>query len=129
MANELKLGNWREKTIRGRDKNTVWIERRKYRYKKIGDYRVEEGIITEHLEKGYGEKEFSKKYNQHLVGYHYLSLINPDNSDQFWIQNVGKRWAFFRDLPTNCRYYKNFETALKRFNRELEKELGIIVIR
>lgn len=94
---KLKFGKWKEKIQKGTSKglSNTYISREKIKYRKIdidNILRIEEGIILEYLEKIRGSKEEFKPSQQHLVGYHYISVIDDNNNDVFWIQgNVNSK--------------------------------------
>ena len=127
--------NWQEKWIRGRYKNgDYWKERIRYRMVELDgeDLRIEEGFILEHQSKE-PKKEWHDE-QQHLIGYHYFSLIDskiPDK-DLVWFQSsLSKKrvYRFFYDglaFP-DCKI-KDFDTynrAITEFKRVIKKKYNI----
>ena len=96
------------------------------------DYRIQEGYILEHLTRYAFEKEKGyQKTQQHLIGYHYVSLIDerkPD-MDMFWFQGIGDIYRFFYNSnPANAEIkdFKTFKSAMGEFEKVLKKREGML---
>lgn len=105
-------------------------EKIKYRDLKINDdLRLEEGIILEYLEKNVtlGEKEY-KPSQQHLIGYHYISVIDSNDDDILWIQgNIrrGRRYAIFSAGVNMILNWTTKQKAMKKFKKLLKENYGL----
>jgi len=99
-------------------------------YKISEDKRIEEGILISHKEKNITLKEKEYKAGQeHLIGYHYISLIS-DDKDVLWIQgNItdkkSKYVVFNKETTTPLCNLTNKDKAMRVFKRELLEKYGL----
>jgi len=129
----IKLGEWKNKTLKGRYKKSGMYYREKIKYRDRAlknNYFLEEGIITDYETREPQTMKWEKT-QKHLIGYHYISVIDKVNpeADLFWIQNMGSEWGFFYNKPATgkTRYFKTFKKALEHFNTYLKKEFNCIL--
>ena len=142
---KLKFSEWKEKTVKGTSKGLsdihLYREKIKYRDVRINDeLKIEEGIILEYLSRIRGEKEDFKPSQQHLVGYYYISVVNRNNEDEFWIQgnmnSKDNKYAVFKRKGVNNfdvwlnwidkkKAFQEFLKGLKKlFKVDLEIDIG-----
>ncbi len=130
---KVKFSEWKTKWIKHRVKglSTTYLDKEKVKFRsiKINDFRIEEGIILEHLSKTKEEKDYFPS-QQHLIGYHYFSLIDKYNKDVFWFQgNIkGRVYRFFytNDVANGLfKDFKSYKSAVEEFNKLLKERFGI----
>jgi len=100
-----------------------------YRVKEKIKYRDLKIIILEYLEKNVtlGEKEY-KPSQQHLIGYHYISVIDSNDDDILWIQgNIrrGRRYAIFSAGVNMILNWTTKQKAMKKFKKLLKENYGL----
>jgi len=131
----LMFGNWKERTIMGYSKgvSSTYREKQKIISRRTpvfsGGLFIEEGIIEDFWEKDITMKGEWERNQEHLIGYHYISVIRG-KKDLLWVQGDilrnGNNYAVFsgssQPLLLNWTSRKK---AIKFFLESLKKDYGI----
>lgn len=90
-----RRGYWKGLSDSGR-----YRQKQKVRTIKYKGFTIEEGIIIEYEEYSNYSKRWSKDAQQHLVGYHYISVLKGETQIYF-THRIRKSWFIYRDKDTS----------------------------